>query len=118
MGGVSGTVHGETLAAMTPHTMRFSMQANEEKYKKIGLLLRDETCEQVISEFTTEDAVQEVEKLIKDIGMDIPLSKQGVKESDLETIADAAFEYMSGAFDLDLRTPTREDIMNILRASF
>ena len=50
--------------------------------------------------------------------MDIPLSKQGVKESDLETIADAAFEYMSGAFDLDLRTPTREDIMNILRASF
>jgi alcohol dehydrogenase len=118
VGGVSGTVHGETLAAMTPHTMRFSMQADEEKYKKIGLLLRDETCEQVISEFTTEDAVQEVEKLIKDIGMDIPLSKQGVKESDLETIADAAFEYMSGAFDLDLRTPTREDIMNILRASF
>ncbi|HHU48478.1 MAG: iron-containing alcohol dehydrogenase [Caldicoprobacterales bacterium] len=118
VGGISGTVHGETLAAMTPHTMRFSMNQDPEKYKKIGLLLRDETCEQVISEFTPEDAIQEVEKLIKDIGLDIPLSKQGVEEADLERIADAAFEYMSGAFDLDLRTPTREDIINILRASF
>jgi|CZCB01.1.fsa_nt_gi alcohol dehydrogenase len=118
VGGIADTVHGETLAAMTPHTMRFTMNEDPEKYRKIGLLLRDETCEQVISEFTPEDAVQEVEKLIKDIGMDIPLSKQGVKESDLENIADAAFEYMSGAFDLDLRTPSREDILNILRASF
>ena len=60
------------------------MQANEEKYKKIGLLLRDETCEQVISEFTTEDAVQEVEKLIKDIGMDIPLANRELKSQILK----------------------------------
>ena len=55
VGGISGTVHGETLAAMTPHTMRFSMNQDPKKYKKIGLLLRDETREQVISEFTPED---------------------------------------------------------------
>ena len=118
VGGISNTVHGETLAAMTPQTMRFSMNSDPEKFRNIGLFLRDETNELVISEFTPEDAVQEVEKLIQDIGLDMPLSSQGVKESDLEAIADGAIEYMRGAFDLDLRTPTREDLLAILRASF
>lgn len=114
--GITGTVHGEILAAMTPQTMHFSMVSNPEKFRKIGLLLRDQACE-TADDFTAEDAVQEVEILIWDIGLDVPLSKQGVKESDLEAIADSALEYMSGAFDLDLRKPNRDDLMGILRDS-
>lgn len=116
VGGITGTVHGETLAAMTPQTMRFSMVGNPDKFRMIGLLLRDQACG-AADDFTAEDAVQEVEKLIRDIGLDVPLSKQGVKESDLEAIADGALEYMSGAFDLDLRKPNRDDLLEILRAS-
>ena len=62
--------------------------------------MRDETCEQVISEFTPEDAVQEVEKLIKDIGMDIHLSKQELRNQILRILQMQPSEYMSGALIL------------------
>lgn len=119
VGGVCETVHGETLAAMTPHTMRFSMGSRPDKYKNIGMFLRDECCckeDESICEL--EASVMEVEKLIEDIGMNIPLSKQGVKESDLEEIAAGTIKYMSGGLDLDPKRATKEDIIEILKKSF
>lgn len=119
VGGVSETVHGETLAAMTPHAMRFSMNNRPEKYKNIGMLLRNQCCcieENDLCEL--ESSVQEVEKLIADIGLNIPLSKQGVKESDLEEIAAGTLKYMSGGLDLDPRRASKEDILDILKKSF
>ncbi|MGI6777123.1 MAG: iron-containing alcohol dehydrogenase [Acetivibrionales bacterium] len=118
VGGVCETVHGESLAAMTPHTMRFSMNSRPEKFKKIGMLLRDECCCGDDGECCNlERSVQEVEKLIKDIGMDIPLGKQGVKESDLEEIAEGTIGYMAGSVDLDPRKASKEDIIDLLRKS-
>ena len=77
VGGVANTTHGESLAAMTPQTMRFSMRANPDKFKKIGMLLRDENA--LHGQNLLEESVVEVEKLIRDIGLDTPLSRQGVK---------------------------------------
>ena len=115
VGGVSETTHGETLAAMTPQAMRFSMNALPEKYKNIGLFLRDEPAGK--ADWTTEDSVQEVEKIIKDIGLDQPLGQQGVKESDFEMIAEGTLGYMGGAVDLDPQKATKEDIIEILKKS-
>lgn len=119
VGGVSETVHGETLAAMTPHTMRFSMASRPEKYEKIGMLLRDECCcAEDEDSCCLESSVKEVEKIIADIGMNIPLSKQGVKESDLEEIANGTIKYMSGGLDLDPKRANKQDILEILKKSF
>ncbi len=115
VGGVSETTHGETLAAMTPQTMRFSMSALPEKYANIGLFLRDQQVGK--ADWTPEESVQEVEKLIQDIGLNQPLGQQGVKESDLEAIADGALGYMAGAVELDPRKATKADILDILRKS-
>ena len=42
IGGLSGSTHGETLATMTPETMRFSMRSHPDKFRKIAMFLRDE----------------------------------------------------------------------------
>jgi alcohol dehydrogenase class IV len=116
VGGVCETTHGESLAAMTPQTMRFSMSALPEKYKHIGLFLLDECIEK--EDWQPEDSVKEVEKLIKDIGMYKPLRQQGVKESDFEAIADGTLRYMAGAVKLDPREATKADILDVLKKSF
>ena len=119
VGGVCETVHGETLAAMTPHTMRFSMDQRPEKYKKIGMFLRDECCcNEDEAGCGLEDSVTEVEKLIREIGMNIPLGQQGVKESDFEEIARGTIKYMGGGLDLDPKKAGKEDIITILQKSF
>ena len=119
VGGVSETVHGETLAAMTPHTMRFSMNNRPEKYKNIGMFLRGECCcEEENGACSLENSVVEVEKIINDIGMNIPLSAQGVKLEHLEEIADGTIKYMSGGLELDPKKANKEDILEILRKSF
>lgn len=116
VGGVCETTHGESLAAMTPQTMRFSMNALPDKYKKIGLLLRGELPER--TDWQPEESVKEVEQLIKDVGLYKPLRQQGVKESDFEAIADGTLRYMAGAVDLDPRKATKQDILDILKKSW
>lgn len=115
VGGVCTTTHGESLAAMTPQTMRFSMSALPEKYANIGLFLRDEAAGK--DGWQPEDSVKEVETLIKDIGLNQPLSEQGVQESDFEKIADDTLRYMAGAVELDPRPATKADILEILKKS-
>ncbi len=116
IGGLAGTTHGETLAAMTPATMRFSMKSHPDKFRKIAMFLRDEygTADQ----YRPEDSVKEVEALIRDIGLDVPLSKQGLSEKDVELAADNVIRYMGGAITNDPAMPKREDIIAIVRQSF
>jgi alcohol dehydrogenase class IV len=121
VGGVCETTHGESLAAMTPQTMRFSMNVLPEKYKQIGLFLRDEctcsTCQEPEG-WQLEDSIKEVEQIIKDIGMYKPLRQQGVKESDFDAIAEGTLRYMGGAVKLDPREATKADILDILKKSW
>lgn len=113
VGGIAGTTHGETLAAMTPHTMRFSMRATPDKFKNIGMFLRDECVN--LGDNLLEDSVTEVEKLIRDIGLDVPLSKQGVKEKDIERIAEGVIRYMGKSIEIDPANPKKEDLIAILK---
>jgi alcohol dehydrogenase class IV len=115
VGGVCNTVHGESLAAMTPSTMRHSLSGNPEKYKKIGALLNGNNV--VPDGWTPEDSVKTVEQFIKDIGMHIPLSEQGVKKSDFDEIIEGATGYMSGGMDLDPVKVTKEDVRKVLEES-
>lgn len=115
IGGVANTVHGESLAAMTPHTMRFSMRGNPDKFKKIGMFLRDEYVN--TGDNLLEDSVREVEYLIADIGLNKGLASQGVKESDIEVIADGVIRYMGGSIAIDPMNPGKKDLVAILKKS-
>ena len=118
VGGVCETVHGETLAAMTPHTMRFNMEFNPKKYKNIGIFLRDEpNSDEMRAKYSVESSVQEAEKLISDIGMNISLAKQGVVVSDFEEISKGTMKYMGGGLSVENRAMAKEDIIEILNKS-
>lgn len=116
VGGLAGSTHGETLAAMTPHAMRFSMKAYPDKFRKIAMFLRDEYGSP--EAYQVEDSVKEVEQLIRDIGLDTPLSKQGLKEEDIERAADGVIRYMTGSITNDPAMPSRDDIIDIILKSF
>jgi alcohol dehydrogenase class IV len=111
VGGVCNTVHGESLAAMTPSTMRHSISGRPEKYKMIGELLSGKAVA------SPEASVDVVAAFIKDIGMAIPLSEQGVKESDFDEIIAGATGYMAGGMDLDPVKVTPEDVRKVLKDS-
>ena len=52
---------------------------------------------------------------MKDIDLLAPLSKQGVSENDLETIADGTLRYMDFNLDIDPAKANKEDLLAILR---
>ena len=113
VGGVCNTTHGKTLAAITPHAMRFSMNSNSEKYQNIGMFLRDEHTND--GRDRLEDSVNEVQKILKDLDLLIPLSKQGVSENDLEAIAEGTLSYMDYNLGIDPAKAEKEDLLAILR---
>ena len=115
VGGVCNTTHGETLACMTPQTMRFSMRANADKFKNIGMFLRDEKINE--GQDLLEDSVREVEKLIGDLGLDVGLAALGVEEKHLEQIADGVISYMGGSIEIDPMDLIKEDLIGILKES-
>ncbi len=114
--GIGGASHGGALAALTPQTMRFSMNSRPERYKDIGLFLRGESVDK--KNWTPEDSVKEVERFIRDVGADVPLRNQGIKESDFERIADDTLRVTVGNLELDPRKASKEDIIEILRESY
>jgi alcohol dehydrogenase len=116
VGGVANTTHGRTLAVLTPPSMRFSMKHNPDKYQNIGMFLRDEYTND--SRDRLEDGVSEVQKLLKDLDLLNPLSKQGVSENDLEAIAEGTMRYMDFNLGIDPAKSTKEDLLAILREAF
>lgn len=121
IGGIYKTVHGETLAALTPQTMRYSMEYNREKFRNIGFFLRNESIIGLDGKVTTEDlenSVKEVERIIADIGISASLKDEGVREEGFNKIAEETIAYMSIGVDLDARLASIEDITEILKASF
>jgi alcohol dehydrogenase class IV len=117
VGGVCNTVHGESLAAMTPHTIRHSMARSPQKYKNIGAWLTGH--ETAPDDWTLEQTVEAVEKLISDIGMNIPLSQQGVSRADFDQIIAGTISYMGGGCDLDPAAPiSADDVRKVLEAAF
>jgi alcohol dehydrogenase len=116
IGAICNTSHGGALAALTPHTMRFSMEKRPEKFRNIGLFLRNEHTGR--KDWSLQDSVNEVEIFRRAIEADVPLREQGVKESDFERIADDTLRVTVGNAELDARMATRDDIIGILKQAF
>ena len=117
VGGVCNTVHGESLAAMTPAAMRHSFPHCTEKYMKIGAWLAGHDT--VPDGWTPEKSVETVAAFIKEIGMNIPLSRQGVKREDFAKIIEGTVGYMAGGCDLDPAAPiSADDVRKVLEQSF
>lgn len=78
------THHGLANAVNIPYGMRFNIDGNEDKFKRIAQVLD-------LEEFTGEAVVQYLFDLNKRINIPLRLSEIGVKEEHIETLADLAF---------------------------
>jgi alcohol dehydrogenase class IV len=78
------THHGLANAVNIPYGMRFNIEGNEDKFKRIAQVLD-------LEEFTGEAVVQYLFDLNKRINIPHRLSEIGVKEEHIETLADLAF---------------------------
>ena len=74
--GTFGIAHGQTLATMLPHVMRFNLDVSNERYGDVGLALG------VTS--NALDAIEAVESLSATVGTDRTLTDLGATKNDIE----------------------------------
>ena len=77
--GTFGIAHGQTLATMLPHVMRFNLDVSNERYGDVGLALG------VTS--NALDAIEAVESLSATVGTDRTLTDLGATKNDIEHLS-------------------------------
>ena len=106
--------HGTVNAILLPEVMEFNLMGNIDKFSEIaklfhmpveGLSPRDAAYQSIIA----------VRQLKEDVGIHETLSDYGVKEQDLDVIAEEAM--MSGNVPVNPRQPTLQDFKQICRAA-
>lgn len=105
--GTFGIAHGQTLATMMPHVMRYNRDVVSDRYADIGLALGVER--------DVDAAIAAVEALSATVGTDRSLSELGASGDDLDTLTTDALR------DLIIlntpRYPSREDVFELYRAA-
>lgn len=91
LGAVYDTPHGIANALLLPVVMEFNGEVCYERFREIlialGVNAKDYSKEEVITKF-----VDMIKDLSKSVGIDMTISAYGVKEEDLEMLADKALE--------------------------
>ena len=112
LSGHFNVTHAEGLAALMPKWIEFSWDGNRKAFMDIGTKfgLNPE-------ENTKENLVSAVRTFLKGIGLDISLSKLGVKRESFRKIAGDALHYMAGGVANNPVVATEEDIVRLLEES-
>ncbi len=76
--GTYGVAHGQTLATMLPHVMRFNLAAVADRYADVGAALG--------VSHDAHAAIEAVEKLSATVGTDRRLSDLGAKPADIDAL--------------------------------
>lgn len=121
LGGVSRVAHGEAMAILLPHCMRYNLDKLRENYSKLLLYIAgEETFINTPREERAEKVIETVEKLLqelnKETGLPIRLSDVNVKKEDFEEIAKKALN--DGAIIVNPKEAKEEDIIKILNDAF
>lgn len=114
LGGKFKVPHGVANAILLPQVMQFNLVGNLEKFKDIAEIFGESTDGLSLRK-AAELSVSAIKKLNEDIGIPKGLREYGVSEEDLEYIAREGME--SGNVVVNPRTPTLEDLKEIVRMS-
>jgi len=106
--GLRDIVHGRGLAALTPVIYDEAIKAGapSERFAEISRLLggKDET-----------DCVDTIKKLIDSVGLTTTLSAEGIKEEDIDWMAENSYKIMGGAIQAFPIVFSVEDIKKIYK---
>ena len=121
LGGVSHVPHGDAMAILLPHCMRYNLDKLRDTYSKLLLYIAgEETFVNTPREERAEKVIEVIEKMLielnKETGLPIKLSDANVKKEDFEEIAKKALN--DGAIIVNPKEAKEEDIIKILNNAF
>ncbi len=121
LGGVSRVPHGEAMAILLPHCMRYNLDKLRDLYSRLLLYIAgEETFINTPREERAEKVIETIEKLLNELnaeaGLPTRLSDVNVKKEDFEEIAKKALN--DGAIIVNPKDAKKEDIIQILNNAF
>lgn len=111
-----GTPHGVANAVLLPYVMEFNAEYTGEKFREIARAMGVEGVDGMSQEEYRKAAIDAVKQLSKDVDIPQTLKEIGVKEEDLDALADAAMaDVCTGG---NPRTCTKELLLDLYRTAF
>ena len=114
LGAVYDTPHGVANAIILPTVMEYNAEATGEKYRDIAKAMGVEGVDAMTIEEARKAAVAAVRKLSADIGIPATLTEVGVKEEDIDFLADSAMA--DPCTPGNPKKPTKEDVVALYKS--
>ena len=114
LGAVYDTPHGVANAVILPTVMEYNAEATGEKYRDIAKAMGVCGVDAMSLDEARKAAVEAVRKLSSDVGIPATLTEVGVKEEDIDFLADSAMA--DACTPGNPKTPTKEDIVALYRS--
>ncbi|VFS49517.1 Lactaldehyde reductase [Budvicia aquatica] len=91
LGAFYNTPHGVANAILLPHIMAYNADYTAEKFRDIAIAMNVANAATMPLAEVREAAINAVKQLSKDVGIPAKLREVGMKESDIDALAEAAF---------------------------
>ena len=114
LGAVYDTPHGVANAIILPTVMEYNADATGDKYRDIAKAMGVEGTEKMTIEEARKAAVAAVRQLSKDVGIPANLTAVGVKEEDIDFLADSAMA--DACTPGNPKVPTKADIVALYKS--
>jgi lactaldehyde reductase len=116
LGAFYDTPHGIANAVLLPYVMEYNAEATGEKYREIARVMGVQNVDSMSQEEYRKAAIDAVKKLSEDVGIPKVLSEIGVKEEDLEALAQSAL--VDACTPGNPRDTNVEEILAIYKKAF
>lgn len=114
LGAVYDTPHGVANAIILPTVMEYNADATGEKYREIARAMGVPGVDQMTQEEYRKAAVDAVRQLSADVGIPAKLSEVGVKEEDIDFLAESAMA--DACTPGNPKDPSKEAIVALYRS--
>lgn len=116
LGAVLHCSHGAGNGLLLPHVMRYNLPAREAQFARIAELLGEDTRGQSQTA-AAERAIAAVERISAAIGIPQRIADLGGRREQLPVFAEKTFA-IKRLMNVNPRTPTQADLLDILEAAF
>ncbi len=116
IGGKTKSPHGELTGLLLPYVMKYNAAVAQEKMAKIAMAFGIEKGAKTNIEYA-QAAADAVLQLLKEIGLPTKLSEIGVKEEDLDEIAEKSLP-IERLIRNNPRVPNKQSLVELLKGAY
>lgn len=116
LGALTDAPHGGTLAACFPQIIEWTLPYAEDKLGKVAGLLNPSLPATMSAAEKAAKMPEILRNLYNDLGVDVSFGKYGLKEEDIEKLADLCFVGFLQDIKAHPKPVTREDVIELINA--